>query len=319
VRMRVARVRVITSVALVAAATGLSLVCGGCQNSPHAGNTPDRPPLPSYDEVVARYNARAERLGRLWARAVIRLTYKDESGTPHTDQGEGLLQMIRPDRVALSIKKAGKMLFWFGCDDQRYWFFDVVDAKTARVGTHAKPGEHEHTDSAGIAIPPRDLFELIGLSPLDASARGGTSWSSDGAALVVTLPHAHGGSSILMLDPASLEPRRIEHRSSGQVLIIAADLSDYAGVDVTGFGGARPRLATHIDAIHIDSDTRIRLDLSELRDSGISEKAFVFEELTKALGVDTITDLDRAPQSNGSPPHSSTSPAPSPVGNVRDK
>lgn len=284
----------IAGVALGGAAALLSTGCQTHQGEPAAPRA-EFGQLPAFAEVVSRYNVRAEKLGKLWARAVIRLTYKDEKGTAHTDQGEGLLQMSRPDRVALSIKKAGRMLFWFGCDAQRYWFFDVVEDKIARVGSHARPGEPERTDSAGIAIPPRELFELIGMAPLDAAAAGRTAWSPDGSVLLVTIPDPRGGVRVVSLDPSSLEPRRIERRTNSGRVVLAADLKDYEGVELAGVGGLRPRLATHIDAAHAESDTRIRLDLSEMRDSGLSDKAFVFEELCRALGAETIIDVDRLP------------------------
>lgn len=294
--------RALVSTAVLTVSVACIVALPGCQGDRNAvAPRADLPPLPTYAEVAARYNTRADKLGRLWARAVIRLTYKDEKGEPHTDQGEGLLQMIRPERVALSIKKAGKMLFWFGCDDQRYWFFDVVDEKIARVGRHARPGERERTDAAGIAIPPRELFELIGLSPLDASARGTTAWSPDGNTLIVTIPHPQGGVRVFSLDPGSFEPQNIEQRTAKGAVVISARLKTYEGVDLTGVGGLRPRIATEIDAIHNETDTRIRLDLSEMKDSGISDIAFRFEDLCKSMGVDKIIDVDSArpaPSSN---------------------
>ena len=90
-------------------------------------------------------------------------------------------------------------------------------------------------------------------------------------------------------------------------MVLSADLRTYEGVELTGVGGAKPRLATRIDALHKESDTRIRLDLSEMtdgaREPGISDKAFIFEELCKALGADRIIDADTRPSSpSPSPP-----------------
>lgn len=286
------------------AGAGLGVLLVGCSGSPSkSSDSPDAvvanaKPTPTYEEIAARYNERAARLERLWARAVVRLTYADEKGDRHTDQGEGVLQMIRPDRVGLSIKKAGKMLFWLGCDAERYWFFDVVDEKIGRVGRNPKEGVLSAGGNAtGIGIPPRELFELIGMTTLDASAKGSVAWSKDGEQLVVTIVKQSrgevvGGETALWLSPASFEPTRIERRDARGRVIISSALADYEGVEIEGQGGLKPRLATKLDAMHAPSGTQIRLDLSELRDSDIGEGAFVFETLRKSLGVETLIDID---------------------------
>lgn len=286
----------------VAAIIAVSLM-GGCESSPSASPDMSAPaavptkPVPAFAEVAARYNERADRIKRLWARAVVRLTYSDEKGESHTDQGEGVLQMARPDRVALSIKKAGKMLFWLGCDLERYWFFDVVDEKTVRLGRNPSEGESLAADAAGIGIPPRELFELIGMIPVDPAGKGSVAWSGDGAELVVTLPKqgrgsVAAGSTVLWLSSSSFEPSRVERRDASGRVIIRATLTEYEGVEIEGEGGLKPRLATKLDAFHEPSGAQIRLDLSEMRDSGIGDAAFVFETLRRSLGVERVIDVD---------------------------
>ncbi|MGE3110187.1 MAG: hypothetical protein AB7G11_10465 [Phycisphaerales bacterium] len=265
-------------------------------------------PAPAYAEVAAAYNRRASRLEKLRALAIVRLTYADEKGDRHTDQGEGVLQMVRPDRVALSIKKAGKTLFWLGCDGERYWFFDLVDEKIARVGRNPRASEIGR-DASGIGIPPRELFELIGMVELDPEAAGKVEWTTDDR-LRVTIPKAGAGEviageTILVLDAKSFEPVRVERRDGKGNVIISAALSGYEGVEIEGEGGLKPRLATKMDAVHVPSDTRIRLDLSEMRDSGIVPSAFVFETLRASLGVSKVIEVSeeegKAPGDAGAP------------------
>jgi hypothetical protein len=123
------------SMAAAAGALGAAIL-GGC-----AGNAQQRPApvargeAPAFAEAAARYNERVAHLDELWARSVVRLTYRDEQQELHNEQGEGLMQVVRPDRFAMSIKKAGKMLFWLGCDRDRYWWIDVVQDKAAKVGS----------------------------------------------------------------------------------------------------------------------------------------------------------------------------------------
>ncbi len=289
----------------VAGAAAIVTACAliGCESQPGGSEDSGTPtavptkPVPAYEAVAAKYNERANRIPRLWARAVVRLTYADEKGEVRTDQGEGVLQLVRPDRVGLSIKKAGKMLFWLGCDAERYWFFDVVDEKVARVGKNPRENELQAGDAAGIGIPPRELFELIGMIPLDPAARGTLSWSNDGTELVLTIEKQTGGTVVggataLWLNPTSYEPTRVERRDANGRVIIGAALADYEGVEVEGEGGLKPRLATKLDAVHEPSGARVRLDLSEMRYSVAGDAAFVFEALKRSMGVERVIDVD---------------------------
>ena len=71
-------------------------------------------PAPDYSEVAIRYNRRVDRLDRFFARANLNVTYFDQDGEKRNEQPEGRLQVIRPDRLALSLGRAGQTLFWFG-------------------------------------------------------------------------------------------------------------------------------------------------------------------------------------------------------------
>jgi hypothetical protein len=294
------RRRLGASVAVLCAAT---LVAAGCRSPDQAAGAGaqavvERGPAPDYGAVAVSYNQRVERLASLIAPAVVRFTYRDEEGHWTTDQGEGTLQVVRPDRVALSIGKAGKRLFWFGCDAERYWWFDLVDKRIASVGRHDR-FDPDRPGGPGLAISPLDVALLLSISPLpvpaaDEPAAGATQWSEDGRWLGVTTRTDSDGYQRLWLDPTTLEPAKVELFSPDRVLVVVADLGDYRHVRITGYGGVGPRVPARLVALHQPSGTVIRLDLSAIEDGSgkVSPAAFEFEALRRLLQVERVVDLD---------------------------
>lgn len=291
-------------------------VLGGCES----GGGKDEPekivrttPAPGYSSVVARYNERVGRFEQFKARTVVRLTYTDADGKVRQEQGEGLLQVMRPDRLAMSLKKAGKTLFWFGGDPDRYWLLDVVDAPVARVGRHDRIGARKGADQGtglGIEINPKELVRLLGITPLPTVGTPGaggkpgrdpgtTAWSKDGRSIEVSTALPGGGTQVISLDPETLFTRRITLLDVKGAPVIWADHEGFEGVDIANFGGVRPKAASRVTATHPASKTEIKIDLAEMRNSGVSPKAFDFDELRKALGVEKVIDLDARPASPG--------------------
>jgi hypothetical protein len=252
----------------------------------HAG------PVPAYATVAAAYNERVAHFDEFRARAVVRIKYDDENGKRHEEQGEGILQVVRPDRLALSIKKAGSMLFWFGGDSERYWLFDVVDKPVVRVGRHDRIASHAHKGDAGLGleINPREMIRLLGISPLPAS--GKTAWSKDGRDVEVTTTLAGGGRQVVSVDPQTYYPRKIVLTDAAGKGVVSAELENYEPVELIGVGGGRPKAASRVTATHPASHTEIKLDLFEMENGRVVEKAFDFEELKRAMSVERVIDLD---------------------------
>ncbi len=74
-------------------------------------------------------------------------------------------------------------------------------------------------------------------------------------------------------------------------------------MDIAGFGGTRPRIASRVTAVHPASKTEIKLDLSEMKNNGVGATAFDFDVLKQSLGVQRVIDLDAppAPRAAGRP------------------
>lgn len=274
---------------------GLTLVvCGpilqGCASPQRASVE-----TPADSEVVARYNERASRLGRVWARAVVTLEYTDEDGRRRNEQGEGHLQLAQPDRIALSVGKLGEILVYLGCDSKRYWWFDMAgDESFVALGLHENVGR-PCSRELPIEAHPLDIIDLLGVTPLPAEARiVGTS--PDG--IVVDSP-GRLGRLRLNLDPSSLMPRRIELFENGSETeaSLVATLSDDQNVELRGVGGFFPRMASRIEIDHTASESSISISLYDHADGEIRgripDSAFDFATLTDAFGPELIAVLDK--------------------------
>jgi hypothetical protein len=298
--------RGVTLAGLLAAAV-LALVPAGCATAPAKADA-ERGAPPSYAEVAARYNERVEPLQRLWGSAVARLEYRDEQGRLRREQGEGVLQLIQPSRFALDVGKLGETLLWLGCDEQRYWMFELHEADRAQVGLHANLGRPCNRP-AGLPAHPLDIIELLGVTPMPVdwpTARpdqpvGETKWSSDGRLLIVDTP-ARRAYRRLYLDPETYLPQRAEIYSFPErELVLFATLSEYERVRIRA--GARPLMAGRIIIERPGEETKITLDLGSMTDGSfradrLISDAFSFEALLSAYRPEEVIVLDAAcPQS----------------------
>lgn len=291
------------------ALAGVAAILAGCAGpgasgvSVKGGSSDDRP-VPGYNEIARDYNQRVERLDRLWARAVVRVEYEDDSGERRREQGEGHLQLIQPANLALSVGKLGETLLWLGCDDARYWLFEMHEADHVQVGRHANLGKPCNRP-AGLPAHPLDVIELLGVTPLpltwpgvsDSQAVGDTKWSASGEWVIVDAP-GYAGYRRLFLDADSLLPQRIEiYAHPSRELTLTATLSEYQPVTVRA-GGPRPRSASRV-IIHSERDRgSMTIDLGDMSDgrgrSGrLSAEVFDFEALMENFRPDRVTVLDR--------------------------
>src|SRR5690606_7570193 len=119
---------------------GVMLLVSGCQK-PKGPIVPPNllpPPvqnqasLPTYSELIDRYNARLEGLGRVWASTDVEMRWRDAKGKERFEKGDGKFLYVRtdadaatPDNVAVTVEKLGKTLLWAGSDADRFWLFDL--------------------------------------------------------------------------------------------------------------------------------------------------------------------------------------------------
>jgi len=205
-------------------------------------------------------------------------------------------QFIAPDKLAISVGKVGEVIFWLGCDEERYWFFELHDAQRAAIGRHENVGRPCNRD-LGLPANPLDVIELLGVTALDPEAPGEVSWSLNGRWLVVD---ASGRDTWrrLFLDPESLLPARVElyDPEFTDAPLVHSTIELYDRVELTGVGGFMPKAPSRLQIDHPDSGTSIRLFLHSLGDGKrrgrLSDAVFDFETLVEAYGPREIDVLD---------------------------
>lgn len=284
---------------LAAIALGAMLGQAGCAACRNGEAEPiDRGPAPPYAEVAGTYNARLEPLDRLWARAVTRVWYPDKEGEEQSEQVEGHLQFIRPDRLLMTFDKVGinRTFALLGSNETRYWWMDLTGPRRAWVGTHAAVTP-ERIAELGLPVHPLDLVELLALSPLPEPGAGGSvGWSTDGRRLVVTAPtRMGGGTRRLFLDPETREPSRIELLDAAGRVVAEAALSNYDVVELP-FPKTGPRIATQMLMSINAGRERMRLKLWAPENRGSRPRPGIFdlERLAASQGIEEIVDLDAA-------------------------
>ena len=252
---------------------------------------------PTYRTLANAQNARAARLGKLWARATVSIDYRDSEGRKRWEQGEGHFQVIQPSKLALSVGKLGEVFLWIGCDEERYWLIDTKGAKAAYVGRHELVTRGK-IEALGLPVPPRDLIALAGMSPVAAGTASGS-----GDPVVVARGKAASYSVMrggvpwtTFVDAATLTPVRVEvAESAGSDAVIVAELSQYRDVPLKGSSGFFPRVATRVECLHTPSGSTMSVTLTDPSDGGtnrLKPEAFDFEGLVEALGVSEVIDLD---------------------------
>ncbi len=279
---------VLFALALVALGTGT-----GCESS----GTVKRDGIPTLADTATRVNAAIQGSERLRARATVQVRYTDEEGARRFEQGEGLFRMESSGAIALSAGKVGETLFWLGCDDRRYWWFDLAGKeRTAFVGLHDGPGQGR--GGVASAVNPRALPRLMGRVPI--SGRGTCEWSSDGKLLGVTT-RLSSGYERRWLDPKTLEATKIEVYDDARQPVLIADLGKYEFMTIAGQGAPGPRVPTTVFIGHPATGTELRLYLEDPDDGGqkagapgpaMDPAAFDFIKLSASLRVSRTIDLD---------------------------
>ncbi len=181
---------------LLSAAVASVSALSGCADDQKLGGrageqvvikAPLAPAPPAFAAAVEAYNQRLAFVERLRARAIVRLRYTDADGKLREEQPEGTLQFAVPDRVALTLGKAGRTVFWFGSDADRYWWLDRQDEPTVWFGKRTADGVTARAN-LGVNIAPWDLLRMLGVLRLDADSSGATEWSKDRSLVGITTP-----------------------------------------------------------------------------------------------------------------------------------
>ena len=274
------------------------VMLSGCTPAKEAGGFERPEIMPTYAQTAVRFNARVERLDKVWASTVVTIRTPKEAGGTRVDQAEGYLQIEQPDRTSLSIMKLGETYFYLGSDDEGYWWLDLSDRdqKVALYGLHAE-ATPDIVAELGLPVHPQELLDLFALTRLplrstDAEASspvppGTSEWDVQRGMIRITLP-AKWGTRVLWLDPVTMAPQRTELRDVRGRPRAVCDMSRYTSVPVRGDGRVPPKMASQYRVNFPESDARATLELYGTMNKPISPRAFDFENLVESYGIDEV-------------------------------
>jgi len=250
--------------------------------------------MPTVQEVIAKYNARVERLEAVESPVELVIRAKDGEGKETKEQGEGNLKMVRPKKIALRIDKVAQTFFWLGSNDEKYWWFDLRgEEEVALVGTHAK-ARPEVAARFGLPVHPIDLLDLAGVAPLEGADKASISRAKDGRSVVVEVP-GRWGVKRLTIDAKSGEASAVEILDAAGSVVVSSRLEKYEAVKVRGDAAATARMATKLVAEVPSASASVELLIHTPVNNGaarIKEANFVYEELKRVLGAQREIDLD---------------------------
>lgn len=280
-------------------AVAFFLLAAGCQvDAPgHAtplgrvGPVPAKYAIATAD-LLAKYNANARRLAKLFVRTKVSLAWQEEKpdGTlkNREESGDGKLVFQAPASTVVTVEKLGKWYLWAGSDGKRYWLFDrTQNPSTLYVGQLGGPAAKR--GFLGLPVHPQDVPVLLGLQPLNAAVKTDVYWCANAAGrggYVVEQPGLR-----LLLHPDYAWPIRVELTDATGRAQVVAELS---GAVVCKNGGVlrekaaifpmnRPaRLELTVQSAEADSN-RIKQGLFDL------EKGLVpANRPEKTVNLDTV-------------------------------
>ncbi len=248
---------------------------------------------PSYLAVAKIYNERIARLPRIWAVSTVGFEFTDENGSRRKEQGLGHIQFQRPHFLSLDIGKAGETLFWLGCDNDRFWVFDLQKNRTAHVGTHAAL-TRERAAELGLPALPTELPMLLGIAPLPTDANASIRAIEKGKAWRISLPPRNGVVTRLIVDPKKVWPTRVEQLNMSGELLLESDLAEYHQVKIAGEGGFFPQIAGRTRIFHAATDTLMIITLDDpVDDRKINPASFDYDILKTSLNAQHEVDVDQ--------------------------
>ena len=249
-------------------------------------------PLPTYTELIDRYNATTKPLASIWAEAHVDIVWLDEKGKRKNEHGDGKFMYVAPDKIALKIEEFGKG-FWAGSDGERYWFFDLQDKRTAYVGRF---DQLDQLDEGAYPLPvkPTDLLYILGLKPIDPEL------VPDAPA--VELVHGYylveppGLNLRMLLDPRTARPVRVDLLDPAGFSTIKCVLSGPVELEQADATDATiaSSLSTQVEVYVLDEQARMTLKLkSPTAETGrIKLNNFNFEVLMRVYKPDAVIDMD---------------------------
>ena len=259
--------------------------------------TPRPAQMPSYAQLVERFNVNADRFERLWARAHVEVTWYDEDGEEHQEVGDdSRLIMVMPDNLALTLGKLGQNAAWIGSNSDAYWLFELrADPKTLTFGRYRYVGM-PCSQQLPTPVHPLHLPRMLGVVPIEAYPPEGSppvKWVE--GAYVIEPPQT---ATRYTLDPQTALPTRVDLLDARGEAAVTAMLSERRGVQTQGVNPSFwPTVPSHIVVQLADEQHEAVIDLSEPSDGRSNnrireDRVFDLDRLRRAFKPERVVDLD---------------------------
>lgn len=218
----------------------------GCESAKPVAQIVHKRPvqMPSYAQLVWAHNRQVAGLNRVWARANIDVTYRNDEGkTKHESGDESTLMIELPQNVALSFGKFGLgTLMWAGCDDQHFWYFDLIGEKSMLYGSHASLSQVS-IRNLPLQVRPADIPMLLGLLPINPNTGQNVGWER-GYYTIVPM----GSNVKFLIDPVSFAVRQVIIFTADGYPAVVSTLNDlYTLPLASGRGEAKLHVSVRID------------------------------------------------------------------------
>lgn len=262
-------------------------------------------PAASYARIAARQNERVGRIKSFWANATVELSWLDDEGEHHSENGHGQLIFDERGRTALTFTKLGEVYLWFGCDETRFWMFEGGDARRAYLARNENAFS-ACSEPLPIAVHPAELVDLLGMFLLPEGGAGalarsdppvGIEWS--GEFVIVTLASRWSNRRVFF-DPDDALPKRVEliDPATGRIVATSA-LSMYTNMEVRELPpGLLPDVPMRVVINDSAGTSTMRLTMRSPRDrppgsDPINPGVFDFNAVALSMRTRTRIILDR--------------------------
>ena len=249
-------------------------------------------PLPTYTELIERYNQTTRPLARVWAEARVDLIWRDDKGKKKSEHGDGRFMFVSPDKVALEVREFGRG-FWAGGDGKRYWLFDLQDQRVAYVGRFENLDRLDPQDFP-LPVNPGDLLYVLGLVPIDPQVVPEMPAVERVAGYYLIEPPGLG--LRMLLDPVTARPVRVDLLNAAGESAVKCVLSEPTRLktDQDSSDAQAPLMRRVVEVYVLGREARMTLKLKDLTTQGtrIKDAHFDFDVLKRVMKPDQTVDLD---------------------------
>ncbi|MFK7758777.1 MAG: hypothetical protein AB8C13_02390 [Phycisphaerales bacterium] len=280
-------------VALAIALIGVALTAG-C--SPKGNIRTEQVNDVLVEALTLTHNERVEEIERLWARVSVRIKGSDANGKSFEEQGEGHLQVTRPDQVSLVIGKLGETYFAYGSNTDQYWMYDLSnsDRRVALIGA-VENITPDRADQIGLSVHPGDLIASLGIEPIDPDRIIESRWVLS-EELVVIAQSSRWGISEYWFDPSTGLVMQVLSLDGDGRVIARTGLSRYKEMLDDQKRGTGVMVPGKVEITREGAGSQgefVRIELSEPSQKMIRSMVYNPARLSRVYRVHETIDLDQ--------------------------